>query len=268
MLFILLCMVAHLTITWLVETIPTANQRALCWWLLKLPWREKARYYLKEKKNLDRNCCQKWHYILLMVVSWKYKQWSKSSDLFKCKNNYYSFLHGLQLLKRIYFKRFWFQHGFSLLVSSVGLLSYRITPRQTHRAGPQRMRKQPIHTTTLHNSRCLLQSAYRCLLQSVEQGTQLGCGLRGFILKSSSWSLFCRLKLCIHHSLESCDIHKSQMHMTLRKDPILTLGAFRCCSETAFVCLYMWHHIWTSFLSSFFCSISGGLVVVVESGLT
>ena len=41
--FILLCMVAHLTITWLVETIPTANQRALCWWFLKLPWREKRK---------------------------------------------------------------------------------------------------------------------------------------------------------------------------------------------------------------------------------
>ena len=41
--FILLCMVAHLTITWLVETIPTANQRALCWGFLKLPWREKRK---------------------------------------------------------------------------------------------------------------------------------------------------------------------------------------------------------------------------------
>ena len=41
--FILLCMVAHSTITWLVETIPTANQRALCWWFLKLPWREKRK---------------------------------------------------------------------------------------------------------------------------------------------------------------------------------------------------------------------------------
>ena len=41
--FILLCMVAHSTITWLVESIPTANQRALFWWLLKLPWREKRK---------------------------------------------------------------------------------------------------------------------------------------------------------------------------------------------------------------------------------
>ena len=41
--FILLSMVAHLTITWLVETIPTANQRALCWWFLKVPWREERK---------------------------------------------------------------------------------------------------------------------------------------------------------------------------------------------------------------------------------
>ena len=41
--FILLSMVAHSTITWLVETIATANQRALCWWFLKLPWREKRK---------------------------------------------------------------------------------------------------------------------------------------------------------------------------------------------------------------------------------
>ena len=41
--FILLCMVAHSTITWLVESIPLANQRALCWWFLKLPWREKRK---------------------------------------------------------------------------------------------------------------------------------------------------------------------------------------------------------------------------------
>ena len=41
--FILLGMVAYLTITWLVETISTANQRALCWWFLKLPWREKIK---------------------------------------------------------------------------------------------------------------------------------------------------------------------------------------------------------------------------------
>ena len=27
----------------MVETILTANQRALCWWLLKLPWREKRK---------------------------------------------------------------------------------------------------------------------------------------------------------------------------------------------------------------------------------
>ena len=27
----------------MVETIPTANQRALCWWFLKLPWREKRK---------------------------------------------------------------------------------------------------------------------------------------------------------------------------------------------------------------------------------
>ena len=27
----------------MVETIPTANQRALCWWFLKLPWREKIK---------------------------------------------------------------------------------------------------------------------------------------------------------------------------------------------------------------------------------
>ena len=38
--FILLCVVAYSTIAWLVDTIPTANQRALCWWFLKLPWRE------------------------------------------------------------------------------------------------------------------------------------------------------------------------------------------------------------------------------------
>ena len=139
----------------LVETIPIANQRALCWWLLKLPWREKARYYLKEKKNLDRNCCQKWHYILLMAVSWKYKQWSKSSDLFKCKNNYYSFLHGLQLLKRIYFKRFWFQHGFSLLVSSVGLCHIALLPvRPTEQGHKEWGSNQytPQLSTTLHTS--------------------------------------------------------------------------------------------------------------------
>ena len=41
--FILLCLVANSTITWWVETIPTANQRALCWWFLKLPWREKRK---------------------------------------------------------------------------------------------------------------------------------------------------------------------------------------------------------------------------------
>ena len=32
----------HGTITWLIEPIPKANQRALCWWLLRLPWRKKS----------------------------------------------------------------------------------------------------------------------------------------------------------------------------------------------------------------------------------
>ena len=27
----------------MVEKIPTANQRVLCWWFLKLPWREKRK---------------------------------------------------------------------------------------------------------------------------------------------------------------------------------------------------------------------------------
>ena len=67
--FILLCMVAHLTITWLVETIPTANQRALCWWFLKLPWREKKKGTIwKSNENWVRNWCQKWHTILFTAT--------------------------------------------------------------------------------------------------------------------------------------------------------------------------------------------------------
>ena len=50
---ILLRMVAHSTTIWLLETIPTAYQRALCWWFLKLSWREKERSYEREKTETE-----------------------------------------------------------------------------------------------------------------------------------------------------------------------------------------------------------------------
>ena len=70
--FFLLSMVAtHSTITWLVETIPTANQRSLCWWSSKLPsWREKDRYHLQEQWKL----VLKWHTILFMATNQENKQ--------------------------------------------------------------------------------------------------------------------------------------------------------------------------------------------------
>ena len=72
--------------------------------------------------------------------------------------------------------------------------------------------------------------------------------------------------------MESCDKHKSQMHMTSRKDPILTLGAtaFPPAAPKPRLCVYRCDITYEPhFLSSFFGSISGGLVVVVvESGLT
>ena len=70
--FILLCMVAHSTITWLVETIPTANQRALCHGSSCLGEKEE-RYHLKELWKLDRNWYQTWHTAThrKQTVSWK-----------------------------------------------------------------------------------------------------------------------------------------------------------------------------------------------------
>ena len=46
-------MVAHSTIIRLVETIPTANQRALWWWFLKLPWREKRKVPSERAKKTE-----------------------------------------------------------------------------------------------------------------------------------------------------------------------------------------------------------------------
>ena len=37
----------------MVETIPTANHRAMCWWFLKLPWREKRKVPSERAMNIE-----------------------------------------------------------------------------------------------------------------------------------------------------------------------------------------------------------------------
>ena len=74
--FILLRMVAHLTITWLVETIPTANHRACVDGLKAAMERKKKGTIWKSNKNFVRIWCQKWHTILFTATNQDNKHWT------------------------------------------------------------------------------------------------------------------------------------------------------------------------------------------------